>query len=93
MKNKKTPMGRWATLPVLFACAISLSCCDQDEITKRRAERAAEEMCECIKTKSKSTCEKELERNFGSDTNQTFVDFFNEAQTCGISLKLEHIKK
>lgn len=82
----------WLMCTIATMALIMFSCEEDEEKVKNRAEKAAEEMCDCIRTKSVSKCEDELKKNYSGHLNQKFVDLFNEVQTCGVTLKIEYIK-
>lgn len=73
------------TLIVLACFAMSSSC--DDDIAEEKAEKAAAEMCECIKEKSVSKCEDELNSEYGYYANDDdFINAFNNAQDCGVTI-------
>ncbi|MDR2920715.1 MAG: hypothetical protein LBV72_15310 [Tannerella sp.] len=71
---------------IAWACFAMSSSCD-DDIAEEKAERAAAEMCECIKKKSVSKCEDELNDEYGYYANDDdFINAFNNAQDCGVTI-------
>ena len=70
----------------LFIC----SSCDDLLSVEDKAEKAAAEMCECIKTKSVDTCKKNLDDDYGHyANNDKFIKAFNNAQNCGVTVYKE----
>lgn len=71
---------------IILACFAMSSSCDDDSI-EEKAEKAAAEMCECIKEKSVSKCEDELNSDYGYYANDNdFINAFNDAQDCGVTI-------
>jgi hypothetical protein len=89
-KNRPAWVKRFLriTLYMLLVTTVAIACGDDYDDEGREAAAA---FCECLKTKSRSTCEKELDANYGSMYNQKFVDAFNEAETCGVTITLKQI--
>ncbi|MDR2913374.1 MAG: hypothetical protein LBV74_00825 [Tannerella sp.] len=74
-------------LIILTLCVYSMSSCDDILSTEERAEKAAAETCECLKKKSRSKCEDELNSGYKYYVNDDdFIKAFNNAQTCGITI-------
>lgn len=64
-----------------------MSSCEDVLSTEERAEKAAAETCECLKEKSRSKCEDELNSGYQYYVNDDeFIKAFNKAQTCGITI-------
>ena len=84
---KKTVL---AALFVLVSFSFG-SCSKKDELGRK----AAAEFCECFKSKTETTCLKELEAKYkkADYLNDDFIKAFNEAQTCGATLKKEYSTK
>ena len=79
-------------LVILFAGVLCSSSCDEKftEADQAKAEKAATELCNCIKTKSQDVCKKQLNDNYGRYANNSdFINAFNKAQDCGATIYTE----
>lgn len=66
-----------------------ISSCDLDK-TEEEAEKAAAEMCDCIKKNSLDTCKDRLNKKYGHySNNDEFITVFNNAQSCGVTIYKE----
>jgi hypothetical protein len=76
MKNK-------ITLLVLITVGLfALQSCEDIE---EKAEKASAEACECIKKKSRSKCEEELNDQYKQYVNNDeFIKTFNSTNTCNL---------
>ncbi len=74
-------------LTILTSFVCFMSSCEDLLSTEERAEKAAAETCECLKEKSRSKCEDELNSGYQYYVNEDdFIKAFNKAQTCGITI-------
>lgn len=61
--------------------------CDDLLSTEEDAEKAADEMCDCITKKSLSKCKEQLNEKYGHYANDNdFINAFNKAQDCGVTI-------
>lgn len=75
----------WQFVVIILVCFSTSSSCDDD--VEDKAEKAAAEMCECIKEKSLSKCEDELNSNYSIYSNDDdFINAFNNAQDCDVTI-------
>jgi len=80
MKKKILLAAAVVSLTTLFACEDTLT-------TEDAAAKASREMCDCIKNKTQSECEKELNSNYSSYVNNDdFYKAFNNVNSCGITI-------
>lgn len=88
MRLLKTSMKK-SVLPViaLLSGIIYVYSCEDLLSTEERAEKAAAETCDCLREKSRSKCEDELNANYKYYVDDDdFIKAFNKAQTCGITI-------
>jgi hypothetical protein len=72
---------------ILLSGILFVSSCEDLLSTEERAEKAAAETCECLREKSRSKCEDELNANYRYYVDDDdFIKVFNKAQTCGITI-------
>lgn len=80
MKNSKL-------LLIAILIAFCSSSCEGYESTEDRARKASEAFCDCLETKSEKDCEKELNRNYSSEVNNSeFYRVFNKVNDCGVTI-------
>ncbi|MDR1723652.1 MAG: hypothetical protein LBR84_06920 [Tannerella sp.] len=72
---------------VLAASVIMLLSCDELFNSAEKGRQASAEACNCIKSKSVSECEDELNKKYGYyDNDDDFISAFNSANTCNITI-------
>jgi len=70
-----------------LAALIALLACEEILTTEEAASKASKEMCDCIKNKSRSDCEKELNSNYKTYVNNDdFYKAFNKVNDCGVTI-------
>ena len=68
-------------------------CYSCGETTKEKAAKASKEVCECLKKNSKTKCEEELNKNYGSySDNKEFIDEFNAVNNCDVYIYKKETK-
>ena len=83
-------MKKKILLVCIFAGLFISPSCDDLLSVEDKAEKAAAEMCECLKTKSVSTCKDRLNDDYGHYAdNDDFIKAFNNAQNCGATIYKE----
>lgn len=81
---------RIQTFVIILFSGLFISSCDDLLSTEEQAEKAAVEMCECIKENSLNTCKEKLNDKYGHHANDNdFIKTFNNAQDCGITIYKE----
>lgn len=79
--------GGRKSLIIILLSGLFISSCDDLLSTEEQAEKAAAEICECIKNNSLSTCKDKLNDEYGHYANDDdFIKAFNNAQGCGITI-------
>ncbi|MDR0714654.1 MAG: hypothetical protein LBF89_10425 [Bacteroidales bacterium] len=70
-----------ASVPAFNGCGI--------ESNKDQGKAAAADFCSCFKTKSRNACLEELKGQYAHSVyiSDAFIDAFNDAQTCGVTLE------
>lgn len=77
------------TFFILLLCGLFVSSCD-DLKKEEDAEKAAAEMCDCLKKYSTNTCKQNLNKKYGHYANDDeFINMFNNAQDCGVTIYKE----
>jgi len=72
---------------VALISMVTLYACDEVLTVEEAAAKASDEMCDCIKNKSESDCEKDLNSHFSSYVNNDdFYTAFNKVNNCGIQI-------
>jgi hypothetical protein len=78
-------MKRKVLLPVL--AIITLLACEDVLTSEEKGEKASDEFCECMKEKSLSECEDELNSKYSFYTNdEDFTKAFNNTNECDITI-------
>jgi hypothetical protein len=90
----KTFSKKAVYLLVALGMTIGFSCDDLEDMSEE-GRKAAAEFCDCFETKSRNACLEELTEKYPYSTyiSDDFIDAFNEAQDCGVTLKKEQIKQ
>ena len=80
-------MKKNSLFALVLAGFFTSSSCEPLINEEDQAEKAAAEMCECIKKKSLSDCKDKLNKDYGHyANNDDFIKTFNNAQECGVTI-------
>ena len=84
MKKRILPL-----IVIFLAGLFTYSSCEPDSADEQ-AEKAAAEMCDCIKNNSLSTCKDKLNNKYSQYANNSdFINTFNRSQNCGVTIYKE----
>lgn len=74
-------------LPALAVAFLAFWACDELLTSEERGKKAAEEICDCMKSKSQSKCEDELNSKYRYYVDdEDFIKSVNSSNTCGITI-------